>query len=220
MRLVAVVPVRGGSKGLPGKNLRLLAGVPLWQRAVAQAREAGAGEVLVTTDIPSILSRPPQPGLTVLERPADLARDDTPMAPVLLHALARIEGPARIVLLQATSPLRSLDDIRAAVALHESGGYDLVKTVTPTNSGVLKYGRMEGERFVPLADPAFCFSNRQDLPPVMRPNGAVYVFARNWFLSNGGFVTERIGAVVMPEERAQDIDSAEDFARAEALLRG
>ncbi|AZQ66531.1 acylneuraminate cytidylyltransferase family protein [Silicimonas algicola] len=220
MKLVAVVPVRGGSKGLPGKNLATLAGVPLWERAVAQGREVGAAEVLVTTDITDILSRDPMPGLTLLERPAELARDDTPMAPVLLHALAHIEGQARIVLLQATSPLRSVDDIRSAVALHESGAFDLVKTVTPTNPGVLKYGRMDGVRFVPLADPAFCFANRQGLPPVMRPNGAAYVFDKDWFLANGGFVTDRIGAVVMPEDRAQDIDTAEDFARAEAILRG
>ena len=219
MRLVVVVPVRGGSKGLPGKNLRALAGVPLWERAVAQGRQVGA-EVLVTTDITDILSRDSMPGLTLLDRPAELARDDTPMAPVLLHALAHIEGQARIVLLQATSPLRSVDDIRAAVALHESGAFDLVKTVTPTDPGVLKYGRMDGDRFVPLADPAFCFSNRQSLPPVMRPNGAAYVFDKDWFLANGGFVTDRIGAVVMPEDRAQDIDTAEDFARAEAILRG
>lgn len=218
MKLVAIVPVRGGSKGLPGKNLRPLAGVPLWQRAVRQGQEAGADLVLVTTDIPELLARPPEPGVEILERPAALAADDTPMAPVLVHALERLAEPARIVLLQATSPLRSVDDIRAAVTLHGAGGFDLVKTVTPTASGILKYGTMEGDRFRPVSDPAYCFANRQSLPQVMRPNGAVYVFDRDWFLRNGGFVTDRIGAVVMPGERSFDIDSAEDFARAEAML--
>lgn len=219
MRLVVIVPVRGGSKGLPGKNLALLAGMPLWERAVAQGRAVGADEVWVSTDVAAILSRAPEPGLRVLPRSAELAADDTPMAPVLLHALALMEGPARIVLLQPTSPLRTDADIRAAVTLHETGAFDLVKTVTPANSGVLKYGQLEGDRFVPLSDPAHCFANRQSLPQVLRPNGAVYVFDKDWFLGNGGFVTDRIGAVVLPEERSYDIDTAEDFARAEALLR-
>lgn len=218
MRLVAVVPAREGSKGLPGKNLLPLGGVPLWERAVRQGKEAGADLVLVTTDIPELLGRPPEPGVRVIRRPAELSGDDTPMAPVLVHALGEIEGPARVVLLQPTSPLRSVDDIRAAVALHGAGGYDLVKTVTPTGSGILKYGTMEGDRFRPVGDPAWCFANRQSLPQVMRPNGAVYVFDKGWFIANGGFVTERIGAVVMPGERSFDIDTAEDLARAEAML--
>lgn len=217
MKLVAIVPVRGGSKGLPGKNLKPLKGEPLWERAVGQGRAAGADQVVLTTDVAEILALD-RPDLTMIERPAELARDDTPMAPVLVHALERIEGPARVVLLQATSPLRAVADIEAAIALHAGGGFDLVKTVTPTNSGILKYGLMEGDRFVPVVDPAYCFLNRQALPPVMRPNGAVYVFDRDWFLGNGGFTTNRIGAVVMPEERSFDIDSAEDFARAEAML--
>lgn len=219
MKLIAVVPVRGGSKGLPGKNVRQLAGVPLWERAVLQGRDAGAGQVIVSTDIEAILTRPAEPWLIRLERPAALAGDDVPMAPVMADLLARASsGPARVVLLQATSPMRSLNDIRSAVALHASGAFDLVKSVTPTGSGVLKYGTMEGDRFCPLSDPAYCFANRQSLPEVMRPNGAVYVFDRDWYLGNGGFETDRIGAVVMPEERSFDIDTEADFLRAEAAL--
>ncbi len=218
MTLIVIVPVRGGSRGLPGKNLAELGGVPLWQRAVAQGKAAGADEVIVTTDVEDILKTTPEPGVRHLRRPAELAGHDTPMAPVVLHVIEHTAGPARMVLLQPTSPLRSNEDIQSAIALHDTGAFDLVKSVTETNAGVLKYGRMEGDRFVPLADPAFCFTNRQNLPPVMRPNGAVYVFDRDWFAGNGGFVTDRIGAVVMPEERSHDIDTAEDFARVEAML--
>ena len=218
MKLVVIVPVRGGSRGLPGKNLAVLAGVPLWQRAVSQGVAVGADEVIVTTDVEDILAGDAGAKVRLLRRPADLAGDATPMAPVMMHALRDIDGPARIVLLQPTSPLRTLDDIRSAIELHESGQFELVKSVTEANAGVLKYGRMDGDKFVPLADPAFCFSNRQDLPPVLRPNGAVYVFDRDWFLQNEGFVSDAIGAVVMPEDRSHDIDTAEDFARAEAIL--
>lgn len=220
MRLVALIPLRSGSRGMPGKNVRELAGRPLWRHTVEQAREAGVGEVIVSTNIREVLEGPGEPLLKIIERPEELAADATPMAPVVIDALERaVHGPARIVLLQATSPLRNADDIRMSVALHARGGFDLVKTVTRTDSGVLKYGRLDGGRYVPLSDPAYCFMNRQSLPPVHRPNGAVYVFDCDWFLTNGGFVTDRIGAVEMPPERSFDIDTEEDFARAEAALR-
>ena len=219
MRLVAVVPVRAGSKGMAGKNVARLQGVPLWQRAAEQGLAAGADEVLVSTDITDILEGDLPQGVRAVPRPDDLAGDDVPMAPVLTHLLSgALSGAARIVLLQATSPMRHLDDIRAAVALHKAGGYDLVKTVTRADSGVLKYGMMDGDRFVPVSDPAYCFTNRQALPPVLKPNGAVYVFDRDWYLANGSLATDKIGAIVMPEDRSFDIDTAADFARAEAIL--
>ncbi len=216
--LIAIVPVRGGSKGLPGKNLRLLSGVPLWSRAASQGLEAGADRVVITTDIPDQLD-PADSRYEIVQRSEDLAGDDTPMAPVLVDALSRsVVGPARIVLLQATSPLRSIDDIHACVALHATDKHDLVLSVTETDPGILKFGTMEGDAFRPVSDPAYCFSNRQSLPSVMRPNGAVYVFDKDWFLANDGFVTEKIGAVVMPPERSQDIDTESDFVKAERLL--
>ena len=217
MRLIALVPVRAGSRGLPGKNLAPLAGVPLWRRAADQGAALGA-EVVVSTDIPEILGLPPQAGLRILPRPAALAGDDVPMDPVIAHALEALPGPARVVLLQATSPLRSLSDIAAALEMFDAGGWDLVMTVTAADPGVLKWGRLEGGRFRPLGDPAHPFANRQALPPVWRPNGAVYVFDADGFRTRGRLVGPRIGAVPMPAARSADIDDVADFARAEAAL--
>ncbi len=216
MDLIALVPVRAGSRGLPGKNLRLLAGRPLYRHAVDQALALGV-RCILTTDAAE-LHPVTLPGLTVLPRPADLARDDTPMDPVIAHALESHPGPARVVLLQPTSPLRTLDDIRAAIALHETGAHDLVLTVTPTDAGILKYGTVADGRFRPVADPAYCFTNRQSLPAVYRPNGAVYVFDADWFRARRRLATDRIGAVIMPPDRSHDIDTADDFARVEALM--
>ncbi len=218
MTFTAIVPVRGGSKGLAGKNLRPLAGVPLWERAVRQGLEAGAARVVVTTNVREILGSEPPFGVEYLERPEDLAGDTTPMAPLVAHAIKTkgIEGP--VVLLQPTSPLRSVSDISEGLECFGNPSVDLVMSVTETDPGVLKYGTLEGGKFVPLSNPEFAFTNRQALPAVFRPNGAVYVFDASWFVGNGGFATERIGALVMPAERSHDIDTLADFEKVEAVL--
>jgi len=123
-----------------------------------------------------------------------------------------------VVLLQPTSPLRLPEDIHASIARLVASDADLSMGVTAADKGVLKYGQVVDGRFVPLSRPEHCFANRQSLPEVVRPNGAVYAFRAGWFRRNGGFETSRIAAVLMPAERSIDVDSVEDFERAEALL--
>ncbi|NNJ67643.1 MAG: acylneuraminate cytidylyltransferase family protein [Boseongicola sp.] len=217
---IAVVPARAGSKGAPGKNTRDFAGVPLWRRAAEQGLSAGAEHVVVTTDIGAILIEEGLPSeFKLIARPKELADDSVPMAPVLMHALSdpHLAGTT-IVLLQPTSPLRSDADIRAALTLYQRGDFDLVLSASEVDRGVLKFGTREGDRFAPLREAEHCFSNRQSLPAVWKPNGAVYVFARDWFLENAGFVTERIGMIEMPLERSFDIDTDTDFERTEAVF--
>ena len=122
----------------------------------------------------------------------------------------------------ATAPLRRLADryvIRAALAVFANGAHELVMSVTPADRGVLKWGILDGDRFRPVSDPAYCFSNRQSLPPVVRPNGAVYVVDAAGFVARGSFVTDRIGLIEMCAERSQDIDNLQDFEQCEALLQ-
>ena len=215
----AVIPLRGGSKGLPGKNTRLLAGKPLYRHAVDLALAAGASRVLISTDIEEVLTAQLPAGVQALPRPPELCGDTVPMAPVLVHALqaAQVQGP--VVLLQATSPLRQVADVQAALERLASGAFDLVMSVTEADRGVLKWGQLQADgRFVPLSSPEHCFANRQSLPPVYKPNGAVYAMQAGWFVAQQSFVTERIGTVVMPPERSHDIDNLSDFERCEALL--
>jgi CMP-N-acetylneuraminic acid synthetase len=179
---------------------------------------AGAQRVLITTDIPEVLWAELPLQVTLVERPAELAGDTVPMAPVLQHALQSTDCHGTVVLLQATSPLRQRADIEAALAVFAGGYFELVMSVTPAERSVLKWGTLRGNRFQPLSDPAHCFANRQSLPPVVRPNGAIYVLDADRFVASGSFVSERIGVVEMPAERSQDIDSLEDFERCEALL--
>ena len=214
----AVIPLRAGSKGLPSKNIRPLAGKPLYRHAVDQALQAGAQRVVITTDIPEVLWAELPTQVTLVERPAELAGDTVPMAPVLQHALQTADCHGTVVLLQATSPMRQSRDIEAALAVFAGGYFELVMSVTSADRGVLKWGTLRGNRFQPLSDPAHCFANRQSLPPVVRPNGALYVLNAERFVASGSFVSERIGVVEMPAERSLDIDSLADFERCEAAL--
>jgi CMP-N-acetylneuraminic acid synthetase len=214
----AVIPLRGGSKGLPGKNTRLLAGKPLYRHAVDVALAAGASRVLISTDIADVLHADLPAAVKAVQRPAELCGDTVPMAPVLLHTLQTESVSGAVVLLQATSPLRLPSDVQAGLALFQQGIFELVMSVTPADRGVLKWGTLLGGQFQPLSDPAHCFANRQSLPPVVRPNGAVYVFDAKGFLSRGSFVSDHIGAFEMSAERSQDIDNLDDFQRCETFL--
>jgi N-acylneuraminate cytidylyltransferase len=143
------------------------------------------------------------------------------MEAVLRHLLkVQVTGSARVVLLQATSPLRQPKDIAAAIDLHAKGEFDLVLSATGADSNVLKWGQRKGAEFLPLSDSSHCFANRSELPLVYRPNGAVYVFDADWFRATGTLGGGRIGMVEMPPERSVDVDTANDFALAEARLSG
>ena len=214
---VALIPARRGSKGLADKNLKPFDGEPLWRRAVHQGILCASRSVL-STDIPGIDRRHMPSNSTLLRRPAELAADDTPMADVVSHAIANLQlTDETIILLQPTSPLRHDADIEAALDLHQSGPFDLVLSVSETDRAILKYGTLSDAGFTAVADPAYCFANRQDLPPVYRPNGAVYVFGADAFQRAQGFPTTRIGAHLMPPERSVDIDDPETFRAAEKL---
>lgn len=215
----AVIPLRAGSKGLPDKNIRPLAGKPLYQHTLDQALAAGAQRVIMTTDIPALLTAQWPERVSCVARPPELSGDTVPMAPVLQHALQTAQCHGTVVLLQATSPLRRPADIKAAIAIFDQGGFELVMSVTEADRGVLKWGTVQGHRFIPLSDPAHCFANRQSLPPVVRPNGAIYVMDADGFVSRGSFVSERIGVYEMPLERSHDIDNLQDFERCAALLQ-
>lgn len=209
---VALIPVRAGSKGLPGKNIRPLAGRPLYLHSVEQAFGAGLDTVVISTDIPEILETPQSPGVIVHPRVAELSADETPMSMVLADVLclSHFDG-ATVVLLQATSPLRRSEDIRRAVDRFEKGDAEVVMSVVPADPRVLKCGTIDDDRFVPLRDPRDTFRNRQDLPSVVRPDGAIYVFGASWFRDRGELVSERISALRVDPADSVDIDDIADF---------
>lgn len=216
----ALVPIRAGSKGFPHKNIAKLAGKPLYEHSVECARRAGIQDIAISTDIAEILERPSRvEGVNLFARPSELATDETTMASVLLDLLAdsTFQGKT-IVLLQATSPLRRSADILEALDCYRGQSYDLVMSTTMASNSILKYGLIENGSYMPVSDVSYVFSNRQQLPSVYRPNGAIYVFGSQWFLKNKGFETENIGSIVMPAERSVDIDTEFDLNVCEQYL--
>jgi len=219
--LIAIVPVRAGSKGLPSKNIRQFCGKALYFRAAKQGIEM-ANRCIVNTDIAEIIAAnmPLPEGVELQSRASDLGGDDTPISSVLIDSLEKLKiRKGTILLLQATSPLRLNEDIQNAIDFYAKGEFPIVFTVNETNPIILKNGFLEDGRFSAVSKIDYLFQNRQVLPQTFKPNGAVYVFDAEWFMHNRGFNSVDAGAVVMPTERSLDVDTLDDFLKAEKVFQ-
>ncbi len=221
LSVLALITARGGSKGLPGKNLRLLGGRPLVAWSVEQARASALiDRVVISSDDPEIIARAVAAGAEApFVRPAELADDRASSAEVVSHALAALERRYDLlVLLQPTSPLRSVADIDACIRrVADSGAPSCISLTEPAKSPWWMYHMDAAGRLAPLLEGGAA-ARRQDLPPVYAPNGAVYVVRVPWFLDHRAFVGDGSLGHVMPPERSIDIDTALDFRLAEAIV--
>lgn len=220
LKVLALIPARGGSKGLPGKNLRPLGGRPLVAWSVAQARAASlVDRVVISSDDPAIIEVAVAAGAEApFVRPADLAGDTAGSAEVVRHALEAVgEEFDLVVLLQPTSPLRSAADIDACIRkVAESDAPSCISVSEPAASPWWMYRMDAAGKLAPLLESKAV--RRQDLPVVYAPNGAVYVVRVPWFRQNLAFVGEGSLGYVMLAERSVDIDTMLDFRLAEAIL--
>ncbi|MEM7164482.1 MAG: acylneuraminate cytidylyltransferase family protein [Planctomycetota bacterium] len=220
----AVILARGGSKGLPGKNLRPLAGVPLLARGVAMLQETGiCDRVLVSTDDQALADVALACGAEVpFLRPAELARDDSPSLPALEHAVRHPGGSAAdtTLLYQVTSPLCRPQQVRDAVTQFNELTHEpqprFLKSVVAVREHPHWMGTLEdGELHYLFADRAV---RRQELPLCYRLNGALSLY-RTAALISGTAESGRPVAFVMDETSSLDIDDEADWARAEEALR-
>jgi CMP-N-acetylneuraminic acid synthetase len=217
VNVLGLIPARGGSKGVPRKNVRELAGRPVlaWTVEAALACPTLA-RVVVSTDDAEIAAAAREAGAEVpFERPRELAADETPDLPVYRHALAALgERFDAVAWLRPTAPLRTADDISAAVRLLGETGADCVRSVCAAEHSPYWMGRVEDGRLVPFMDEVP--RQRQRLPELYRLNGAVDV-VRCASVGEELFGGD-VRAYVMPAERSVDLDSEVDFVLAEALL--
>ncbi len=219
-RVVGIVPARGGSVGIPRKNVKLFGGKPLIAWSIEVARQSRHLDcVIVSTDDEEIARVARGYGAdTPFMRPPDLATDTATAIDVVLHALDRIPDADAITLLQPTSPLRSPEDVDGAIEAWHSAGSTVVGVTRARKSPNLLY-RIEGGALVPLLDSAAPGANRQQWPPAYLLNGAIYVADRKDLVRDRSFLTPSTRAYVMPPERSVDIDDELDWRYAEYLLR-
>lgn len=222
MNILCVIPVRGGSKGVPRKNVRLVAGRPLVVWTIEQALAAHPHlDVLVSTDDEEIARVARQAGADApFLRPAELARDETPTEPVIRHAIeyriAQERRPDAVMLLQATSPVRQPDTLSRAVSQFVETGVDSMVGVVPVPPFIWEMTDPPSAHYPVHARP-----RRQDMGPTdkrYRETGSLYVTRTEIYEEYNNRLGGRIGLFVMAEEEGVDIDTLQDLEDAERYL--
>jgi len=218
-RVLAIVPARGGSKVVPRKNLRNICGKPLLALTIEAAQRSSLLDlVVVSSDDREILDIATASGVDTIWRPAELATDESPTIAAVLHALKERSAYNMVVLLQPTSPMRTTEDIDAAIRLAvESGAPACVSVCEASESPYWMFTLAGGRTLSPLL-PGVTPTRRQDLPRVFRLNGAIFVADVRWLEQSEGFLSAQTVAYVMPVERSLDIDTEEDFESLARLL--
>ena len=221
MKALAVIPARGGSRGIAQKNLAPLVGRPLIEWTIDAGLEAQRVQrVVVSSDDPNILKVASRCGAEVLRRPSELAADQSRSEPVLAHALEALsDGAPLAVFLQPTSPLRTSEDIDGALALLEDDHVQAVISVSEPTRSPFKAFYADAEGFLrPVARDADApFRPRQTLPQAWFPNGAIYAVRTEEFRRAQTFLPPRTVPFAMPRERSLDVDTPSDLEQVERL---
>jgi CMP-N,N'-diacetyllegionaminic acid synthase len=219
--LLAIIPARGGSKEVPRKNLREIAGKPLIAWAFEEGRKSQyLDRLILSSEDPEIIAVARAWGCEVpFVRPAELARDETPGIELVLHALNALpERYDYVVLLQPTSPLRLAEDIDGCVETCLGHQAPACVTVTEVDQSPFWMYRLDTSRhLVPLIEQQRIPDRRQDLSPVYILNGAVYVAQTAWLHQQRTFLTSETVAHIMPRERSLDVDTEFDLQICESL---
>ncbi len=224
----AYIFARGGSKGLPGKNIRMFCGRPLIGWAIEHARQVPRIQrVIVSTDCQQIANVAINFGALVpFIRPSKLAGDDSPELLAWRHALEHMRSvdgkyPEAFLSVPTTSPLRSPEDIENCLNEFEKGGADAVITMTEANRNpYFNMVKRDMSDFVGLViPPSGKVSRRQDAPECYDVATVAYVLDPHFVMSNGSLFEGRVRGVLVPKNRAIDIDSMLDFQIAEILMK-
>lgn len=207
-RIVAMIPARGGSKGIPRKNLVDVNGHPLLAYAVRAAVASGVDETWVSSEDDEILETAERYGARPLRRPRELATDTASSESALLHFAGEVPFD-RLVFIQATSPLILPEDIDRAIALLEE--YDSVLSVCHFSQFVW----IDGKPNYDLQDRR----RRQDSPPAYLETGSLFATSREALLASRNRLSGRIGYCIVPKLRSFDVDTEEDLEVVRELLR-
>lgn len=223
-KVVAIIPARGGSKGVPGKNIKLLHNKPLIAYAIESAKESRyIDRVIVSTDDETIQKVALDYGAEVpFLRPPHLATDTTPTLPVLQHIVNYLEKmnekPDLIITLQPTSPFRTVEHIDNALEAMEDGLCESVVSVCEVDYHPLWMKKIEEDLILPYVESDIQYTRRQDLPVVYKMNGAIFITNTNVLMDGNLILGERTKPLLMNQEDSIDIDTIWDFKLAEIIM--
>lgn len=219
-RVLAIISARGGSKGIPRKNIRKLAGKPLIAWTIEEAKKSNyINRMILSSEDDEIITLAQKYGCEVpFIRPNELAKDDTPGIMPVLHAIEMLPGFDYIMLLQPTSPLRTVNDIDGSLEMCiEADANSCVSVTEATKSPLWMYYLNNESTLKPVIAIIKCIC-KQELPKVYALNGAIYIAKNDWLIQNKAFIDKDTIAYIMPKERSIDIDDEIDFIMAELLI--
>jgi N-acylneuraminate cytidylyltransferase len=222
MKVLAIIPARGGSKGIPKKNITDVLGKPLIHWSIEAAiKSEFITDIVVSSDDDDILENVSKfNGIIKIKRPSDLAQDSSPTEPVLSHVLSELKKENKIfdilILLQPTSPLRNEHDIDAAFNVFlNCEATSLISVIEPEHHPLKSFVANKKGYLKGLVNDTFPFTPRQELPKVYQPNGAIYIVKVNSYLKSDKLFTEKTIPYLMSSEKSIDIDSLEDIKQLE-----
>lgn len=226
-KTLGIIPARGGSKGIPGKNIRMLGGKPLIYYAARAARESGlVDRLILTTDSDEIAEVGKGLGIEVpFIRPANLAQDDTPMFPVIDHAVQFVESqgwqPDIILLLQPTAPLRQPEHIQAAVKILTETKCDAVASVVevPQHYAPDFVLKLEEGKLKPFLEGGEKVTRRQNTRAAYSRDGTVYAFWRDVFIHKRSIYGDDCRPLVIPRDMSCNLDTMEDWKEVEQKIK-
>lgn len=222
--VIAIIPARGGSKGILRKNIQNIAGKPLLAWTIIAAKESlRFHRIVVSTEDAEIASVAKKWGAEVLERPFDLALDTTPTYPVLEHVVHKLlpEQEAILVLLQPTSPLRTTVHVQESLDLFLGSNKRadcLISVYEPRHSPCKAFIQNHDGFLHGLMSEEAPYQRRQDLPRAFQPNGAIYIFRTSELIRQGRIPVNRVVPYVMPETISLDVDTWDDLRQVEHYL--
>ena len=226
MRNFAFIFARGGSKGLPGKNIKPLAGKPLIQYSIDSAMACSSIDMIfVSTDDRAIAEIAQDGGAVVIDRPAELATDTSPEWLSWRHAIKWVEERygqfEGFVSLPATSPLRDIEDIERAIKQQQQKNADICISVTPANrSPFFNMVKINKDGFAELVNKSKnAVMRRQDAPTVFDITTVVYASTPDFIRKNLNIFSGQVTCIEVPKVRAIDIDDIFDFRLAESILQ-
>ena len=220
--ILAIIAARGGSKGVPRKNIRLVGGKPLIAWIIEAAKKSShIDRLILSSDDHEIIKVAAEYGCDApFVRPKELARDDSSVSDAIMHAMEKIPGYDYVMLLQPTSPLTQEQDIDGCIeSIINLNSKSMVSVTEPEKNPYWMFKMENNSRLKPVMGNEYLNHRRQDLPYIFIPTGAIYIARSQWFMENRSFYSELTTGYKIPIERSLDIDTELDLKLLEVLIK-